>query len=242
MDNPEIFCLNPRYSTTRMVTKEQPRIENMLDAKVQRYLILPPDSQRQGEDGLRTKGYFKKSLPGKPLISVITAVFNDKEHLEQTIKSVITQTYDNVEYIIIDGGSADGTLDIIRKYEHLIDYWISEPDEGIYDAMNKGIDLAAGEWINFMNAGDEFVDKNVIQDNLLLLNSNGTEFIYSDTIFTNAKRKKQRLWRCDHETKRLIHQSCIYKKELHGIFGKYLTHKNITTADYIFFNLLAQWY
>lgn len=158
-----IFCLNPKYSTTRMVTKEQPRIENMLDAKVQRYLILPPDFQRQGEGGLRTKGYFKKSFNGKPLVSVITIVFNGKEHLEQTIKSVINQTYDNVEYIIIDGGSTDGTVDIIKKYEDKIDYWVSEPDLGISDAFNKGIIASTGKWLNFMNCGDRFASPQAIQ-------------------------------------------------------------------------------
>jgi glycosyltransferase involved in cell wall biosynthesis len=92
----------------------------------------------------------------KPLISVVTVVFNGKDFLEETILSVINQTYENVEYIIIDGGSEDGTLDIIKKYEDKISYWISQPDNGIYDAMNKGISLVSGAWINFMNAGDVF--------------------------------------------------------------------------------------
>jgi len=97
-----------------------------------------------------------------PLISIITVVYNGEKHLEETIQSVINQNYPNVEYIIIDGGSTDGTLDIIKKYEHVIDYWVSEPDKGIYDAMNKGIDVATGNWINFMNAGDKFANKFVL--------------------------------------------------------------------------------
>jgi len=97
------------------------------------------------------------------LISIITVVYNGETHLEQTIKSVLNQTYPNTEYIIIDGGSTDGTLDIIKKYNDKIAFWVSEPDNGIYDAMNKGIELATGEWINFMNAGDTFANKNTIE-------------------------------------------------------------------------------
>lgn len=98
----------------------------------------------------------------RPLITVVTVVFNGKEFLEETIQSVIGQTYDNLEYIIIDGGSTDGTLDIIKKYEDKIDYWVSEQDKGIYDAMNKGIQIAKGEWINFMNAGDTFNSSDIL--------------------------------------------------------------------------------
>lgn len=97
------------------------------------------------------------------LVTVVTVVFNDKQNIEKTIHSVINQTYKNIEYIIIDGGSKDGTMDIVKKYKNFIDHIISEKDNGIYDAMNKGIKLASGKWINFLNSGDTFNNKKVIE-------------------------------------------------------------------------------
>ena len=97
-------------------------------------------------------------------VSIVTVVFNGVSIIEDTIKSVINQTYDNLEYIIIDGGSTDGTIDIIKKYEDKISLWISEPDKGIYDAMNKSLDRLCGLWVNFMNAGDYFYSENAIQE------------------------------------------------------------------------------
>lgn len=99
----------------------------------------------------------------------MTIVFNGEEYIEQTIQSVINQSYDNIEYIIIDGGSTDTTLDIIKKYEEDIDYWISESDEGIYDAMNKGIVASSGEWLYFLNAGDVLYDDDMLMNFLQLL-------------------------------------------------------------------------
>jgi glycosyltransferase involved in cell wall biosynthesis len=94
-----------------------------------------------------------------PLISIITVVLNSGEVLEQTILSVIEQSYQNIEYLIIDGGSTDTTQEIINKYSDKIDYYISEPDNGIYDAMNKGIAAAKGDWVYFLGAGDILYNK-----------------------------------------------------------------------------------
>jgi glycosyltransferase involved in cell wall biosynthesis len=96
------------------------------------------------------------------LITVITVVRNGEDVLEKTIQSIISQTCRNFEYIIIDGMSNDRTIDIIKKYDYAIDHWISESDFGPYDAMNKGINLANGRWINFMNCGDEFSSADVL--------------------------------------------------------------------------------
>ena len=104
--------------------------------------------------GLNTKGINKKGDADLPLVTIITSVWNGGESLEFAIESVLNQTYPNVEYIIIDGGSTDNTIDIIKKYEDRIDYWVSEKDRGIYDAWNKGIAAANGEWIGFIGADD----------------------------------------------------------------------------------------
>ena len=113
--------------------------------------------------GLRTQGFFKHSEAKKPLITVIIAVFNGDEFLEEAIISVINQTYDNVEFIIIDGGSTDETVNIIKKYEDRIDYWISERDDGIYDAMNKGLALAKGQYVYFMGSDDRLIKNSLIK-------------------------------------------------------------------------------
>jgi glycosyltransferase involved in cell wall biosynthesis len=97
-----------------------------------------------------------------PLISIVTVVYNGEKYLEQTIQSVLAQTYDNIEYLIIDGGSTDGTIPIIKKYLSEIDYWVSEPDKGIFDAMNKGINKASGELINLLNA-DDFLEEDTVE-------------------------------------------------------------------------------
>ena len=95
-------------------------------------------------------------------ISVITVVRNDVEHIEQTMLSVLGQDYADLEYIVIDGGSTDGTAEVIARYADRLAYWVSEPDGGIYLAMNKGLKHATGRWVNFMNSGDQFASSHVL--------------------------------------------------------------------------------
>jgi len=106
--------------------------------------------------GLRKRGILKKDKNNLPLISIITVVLNNKKFLQQSINSVLNQSYKNYELIIIDGKSTDGTLDILKKKNSKIDYWISEKDKGIYDAMNKGIKLSRGSIISVLNSDDIF--------------------------------------------------------------------------------------
>lgn len=132
--------------------------------------------------GLRTLGLEKKSLDKLPLITIVTVVYNNVTSLKRTIQSIIDQTYKNIEYIIIDGGSTDGTVDVIKSYDDKIDYWISEPDKGLYYAMNKGLDLAKGEWINFMNSGDRFCKNTTIAEVCSHQFKDGV--IYGDVLFS----------------------------------------------------------
>lgn len=113
-------------------------------------------------------------------ITIVTVCRNAESTIESTIKSVLDQTYSNIEFIIIDGCSTDGTLDVIYKYKNRIDIIVSEPDKGIYDAMNKAIRLSTGEWINFMNSGDTFYDNDVISKVFRNRNYKGTGVIYGN--------------------------------------------------------------
>tara|TARA_B100000780_G_scaffold269824_2_gene228991 strand:+ start:731 stop:1558 length:828 start_codon:yes stop_codon:yes gene_type:complete len=108
------------------------------------------------DGGLRKKNIFKKNKKDEPLITIVTAVYNNEKYLEESILSLHKQKYENYEHIIIDGGSTDGTIDIIKKYENKIDYWCSEGDKGIYDAFNKGMKLAGGEYVGFLNSDDNY--------------------------------------------------------------------------------------
>lgn len=105
-------------------------------------------------------------MNNNPLVSIVTVSYNAVATIEQTILSVLNQSYSNIEYIIIDGGSTDGTVDIIKKYADKITYWVSEPDKGIYDAMNKGIDKVSGELVGIINSDDWYEEdafKNVVE-------------------------------------------------------------------------------
>lgn len=113
------------------------------------------------------------------LVSIITINYNNKDGLRKTIESVINQNYNSFEFIVIDGGSTDGSLEVIQEYKMHIDYWVSEPDKGIYNAMNKGIAKAHGKYCNFMNSGDCFADNNVL--NKVFRNESQADIICGNT-------------------------------------------------------------
>lgn len=125
-----------------------------------------------------------------PLISVITVSFNAVYFIEQTIQSVLFQTYPNIEYIVIDGSSTDGTVDIIRKYENRLAYWHSKPDRGLAHAFNLGFSHCHGEWIVYLNADDFFLGPSVVEDMVpYLILHNGADIVFGDVIIMSVDKE-----------------------------------------------------
>lgn len=171
----------------------------------------------------------------KPKISIITVVYNSVLLIERTIKSIINQTYSNIEYIIIDGKSTDGTLDLIEKYKDRIQVLISEPDNGLYDAMNKGIKKSFGEYLLFINSGDELYSNTTLEN---IFNNPIADVYYGDTIITDntgneigLRRLRPPVELTFNSLKKgmlVCHQSFIVRKELVPLFS--LNYKH--SADY----------
>ena len=122
-----------------------------------------------------------------PLFTIITVSYNSKKTISDTINSVLAQTYPNIEYIIIDGGSTDGTVDIVNSYGNRISKFISEPDRGMYDAINKGILLATGDIIGTLNSDDFFCDVTVIQKIADVFIDENTDAVIGDVQFVDTK-------------------------------------------------------
>ena len=137
---------------------------------------LIKDVDKQG--GLRTKKIFKKSKKDEPLISIITVVLNNEKYLEEALESLKSQSYRNFEHIVIDGGSSDRTLEIIKKNDENIDYWVSKKDKGIYDAFNLGMKLARGDYLGFLNSDDKFTGDALNILKRYILNFPNKDFIF----------------------------------------------------------------
>jgi len=137
----------------------------------------------------------------RPLVTVVTINFNDEAHLKETIESVLAQTWPHLEYLVVDGGSTDSSMEIIKKYEERINRWVSEPDKGTFDAMNKAVGMARGEFINFMNAGDRFASPTAIA-NMFAEGASHCDLLYGnhEVVYPSfSKHKKGKpasgLWR-----------------------------------------------
>ena len=125
-------------------------------------------------------------MTDRPIISVITVVLNDRQHIESTIKSVLHQTYPHIEYIIIDGGSTDGTCEIIENYAGKISAFVSGSDDGIYDAMNKGLTIATGNYVLFLNSGDMLYENDTVKR---IFSLGEADIYFGDTAFYDQQGK-----------------------------------------------------
>lgn len=176
-------------------------------------------------------------LTAQPLISIITIVKNDPVGLERTLDSIAHQVYSESQLIIIDGASSDKTIEVINKFSSAIETWISEPDLGIYHAMNKGIELAKGDWLLFLNAGDEFATNDSLSAAASLISSE-FDIIYSDWIYREDKSRVK----ASYSKMNVRHQSILYRKSLHKIFGIYLVGSGVTISDFVFFLSISNRY
>jgi glycosyltransferase involved in cell wall biosynthesis len=198
---------------------------------------IPADSdtaQRIKENVDRLGG--SSEMKEIPLISIITVVFNGEQHLEESIVSLLNQTYPNVEYIIIDGGSTDGTLNIIKKYGDYIDYWISEPDTGLYDAMNKGIILSTGHLVGILNS-DDWYEENALEVVFRYFNlyNDGDVYYGNNGIYSEKKellfyRNSEDVIKMD-QNKAFCHQNAFIRIEAYKTFGLHDIKYKIA-ADY----------
>ncbi len=143
------ICLDNRYSTTQFLVVSGDQNNEKIDSI--------KEKEEYVDGGLRTQGYAKTDDSSFPLVTLITVVLNGEKYLAETIKSVLSQTYKNIEYIVIDGGSSDNTINILRQNENCIDYWISQNDEGMYDALQKGFSIANGSIIGWLNSDDKLM-------------------------------------------------------------------------------------
>jgi glycosyltransferase involved in cell wall biosynthesis len=171
------------------------------------------------------------------VVTVVTAVFNGAADIDRTIDSVLAQTYRDVEYIVIDGASNDGTQDIVRTYGDAVSVFISEPDRGVYEAMNRGIALARGDYLVFMNCGDEFVCPGALASAMAFASPSRLEALFGGWLRRRADGRHE------SRTPRLSegifnHQAVIYSRALHQLYGPYAVTPGFTTADYLFFSQL----
>jgi glycosyltransferase involved in cell wall biosynthesis len=160
-------------------------------------------------------------------ISIITVSYNSDKTIEDTFKSILEQSYDDIEYIVIDGGSTDDTLNIVKKYSDIINIFVSEPDKGLYDAMNKGIKLASGDVIGIINSDDFFCDKDALKKIMIAFDLNSSlDSVYADLYYVskNDTSKIIRRWITGHRKPfnsgwHPAHPTLYIKKKIYNDFG-----------------------
>ncbi len=193
--------MRARYVFSSSLTWEEERSENILLS----YTIL------RMIQGIERDNRRREMLQAvEPLVSIITVVFRAREDLPALIESVARLKRDNVEFIVIDGGSEDGTRELLSQYDSVIDYWVSEPDKGIYDAMNKGIAAARGTFLFHLNAGDRLLHIPVRE--LEVAGSNGTDVVAFRVSLDDKQEFRPRCGIALRLTNTLHHQGTFYKR------------------------------
>lgn len=164
----------------------------------------------------------------KPKISIITISFNNETDIEETLKSVVSQNYNNIEYIVIDGDSTDATQNIIEQYHKYIDTFVSEPDKGIYDAINKGLKRSTGDIVGLIHAGDRLFDDKVLSKVVRHFENNDIDASYGHSVLVNKEDKPVRVNKSPEFRKSLFkrgwmpsHQSIYLRRELLDKLGYY---------------------
>lgn len=190
---------------------------------------LVPDG-RAGEERRRTiDGMTVEATPdsGLPLVSIITIVYNSRRHVERAMQSVFIQSYRNIEYIVIDGGSTDGTVDIIRSHSDRLSYWHSAPDRGISDAFNMGVALAKGAYVGLVNS-DDWMSENQVEEGVKALQSTNAPFVFGNLIYHDPVDGRAiyrikgdpsyapKLW---HRMPQVTHPTALVRKGVYEQFG-----------------------
>ena len=179
-------------------------------------------------------------------ISIITINYNNQSGLQRTIDSVTSQSFSDIEWIVIDGGSTDGSRELIEKYKEHFDYWVSEPDGGIYQAMNKGIEHASGDWLLFLNSGDWLFDNNVLSK--VFETQHNADILYGDVMYhwpdargKQLEQKPDSLSLYYFYTDTLCHQATFYKSEIFNTH-RYNENYRICSDWALYIQLLTEGY
>ena len=199
---------------------------------------LPPQ-QPPLSGGKRLRGMVAENTAEHPLVTVITAVFNARPYISGCLDSVIGQDYPNVEHIVLDGGSSDGTIEVLREYDDRIAFWKSEPDKGVYDAWNKALAEAGGEWICFLGADDELLPGAISAYMTLAVANPEAEYLSSQVRWThpsgyvNPAHGRPWKWRRFAKSMCVAHPGSMHRRRLYDRAGVYDTSYR-SAADYEF--------
>jgi glycosyltransferase involved in cell wall biosynthesis len=198
--------------------------------------LLSRGATERTEGGKRIQAPGKTSQPGLPLVTVVTVVFNRVRYVEETIKAVLSQRYPNVEYIIIDGGSTDGTREIIERYDDRIDYWLSEPDAGLYHAMNKALAIVDDDdsYVIFSHSDDSLFSPDALAEAIRL--GSESDFIYGRILVTDPETEKiigRELSLANLALETVPHPATLVRRRVFDEVGMFDTRYSIA-ADYDF--------